>query len=310
MRVGMLGGGAMGSLFAGLLAGAGRSVAVLDRNPDHVARLQDPGLRIEGATEWQGRIEADTDPAELGRVDLLFVWVKSHQTADALAGATPLYDEATTVCTLQNGLGNAETVADFLPEENVVAGTTAHGATLESPGRVYHAGRGPTRVGGYFDSAAQHVERVLAALEGAVSVETAADVRDALWEKVLVNVGINAATALARVDNGALTDGPGASVLDRAVWEGARVAAAEGRDVPRDVAARARQVAAATAGNVSSMRADVEAGRHTEIAALNGAVVARGERHGLPTPVNRTLADLVALAAGQEGPDSGGRGQP
>jgi 2-dehydropantoate 2-reductase len=125
------------------------------------------------------------------------------------------------------------------------------------------------------------------------------DIRDAVWEKLLVNVGINAATALARVPNGALIDGPGERVLEAAVAEARRVAAAEGREVSADAAERALDVAESTATNVSSMRADLEAGRRTEVEALNGAVVARGEAHGVPTPVNRTLADLVWLAEGE-----------
>ncbi|MFC7045246.1 ketopantoate reductase family protein [Halobacteriaceae archaeon GCM10025711] len=121
-------------------------------------------------------------------------------------------------------------------------------------------------------------------------------VQDAIWEKVLVNVGINAATALARVDNGLLADtDPGARLLASAVEEAADVARAEGHAVRDDVVEYVSDVASATGSNRSSMRQDVERGRRTEIERLNGAVVARADDHDVAVPVNRTLTDLVRL---------------
>lgn len=122
-------------------------------------------------------------------------------------------------------------------------------------------------------------------------------VRDAVWEKVLVNLGINAATALSQVRNGMIADTePGRRLAEAAVAEGSAVAREEGRTVRDDIVDYVLEIATETAQNKSSMRQDLEAGRTTEIETLNGEILSRAERHGIETPVNRTLADLVRLA--------------
>ncbi|GGM72639.1 2-dehydropantoate 2-reductase [Halarchaeum rubridurum] len=309
MHVGVLGAGSMGSLFAGLLAAADVETTLLAHGGDHVAAVRERGLRIERADGEREVVDIDvvTDPAEAPALDAALVFVKSHATADAadewrdaLAGAH--------VATLQNGLGNAEALAARF--DSVLAGTTSHGAFVEKPGLVRHAGVGDTRLGrwcGPSDDAPACLAGTLSA--AGVDTEVVAAPRTALWHKVLVNVGINAATALARVENGALAErDSGRRLLKRAVTEAARVARAEGVAVD-DPVEETVTVAERTASNVSSMRQDLEAGRETEVEALHGAVVARAVEHDLPAPVNRTLADLVRLAGPQDS-GSSGRGQP
>ncbi|MFB6136042.1 MAG: ketopantoate reductase family protein [Halobacteriaceae archaeon] len=313
MDVLVLGGGAMGSLFAAHLAGGGHAVTLLDRHDDHVAAVRERGLELvtpEGDSR-RVSLDATSDPGDAPVADLLLVCVKTYETDDALASTGPCRDGETLVLTLQNGLGNAETVAGHVPRSNVLAGTTAHGATREGPGRVRHAGRGPTRLGRYFGENDRRVRAVADALTASgVETDVVADVRDAVWEKVLVNVGINAATALARVPNGALAErDPGRRLATAAVEEAAAVARAEGRDVPADPVAETLAVARRTATNVSSMRADLERGERTEVEALHGAVAERADQRGVAVPVNRTLADLVRLAEPPGHSDSGGRGQ-
>ncbi|MFB6120174.1 MAG: ketopantoate reductase family protein [Halobacteriaceae archaeon] len=297
MHVGVVGGGAMGTLLAARLAAAGTDVTLFDAAPDR-ARTAREGVHVEGHDPITVPVDATTDPETARRVAVLVVAVKAHDTADAMADADPVYDDETDVVTLQNGLGNGETIAEYVPESNVVAGTTAHGATFLGPGRVRHAGTGPTRIGRPFAPNGERVTKIAGLLTDAgIETSVVADVRDALWRKVAVNAGINAATALADVDNGAMTEVcAGERLLDAAVSEAVAVGRAAGRDLPDGVVAEAREVAAATATNVSSMRSDLRAGKRTEIEAINGELVARGERHGVAVPVNRTLADLVRLA--------------
>lgn len=297
LRVAVVGSGAMGSLYGGRLARSGVDVTLVDVWKEHVATIREEGLRI-ASSDGEERIDvpATTDPGSVGSVDLVFVFVKSTRTRVAMedaAGAGLL--GGADVLTLQNGLGNPETIAEFVPEERVVAGVTSHGATVEGPGRVFHAGTGPTRIGRYFTENDDRVETVAGALRGAgFETDVIAAVRDAIWEKVLVNVGINAPTALARVPNGALASrAPGRRVVAAAVTEAARVARNEGHEVREGVVDHVLDVADATAENRSSMRQDVEAGRRTEIEAIAGEVVARGERHGVATPTVRTLLELV-----------------
>jgi 2-dehydropantoate 2-reductase len=299
MDVAILGSGAMGSLLGARLAEAGHAVTLVDAWAEHVRAMTDDGLRLTTAgTDERIEVTATTDPSGVPPPDLLVVFVKSIHTGTALADAGPLLGPDVDVLTLQNGLGNAETIAEFVPRENVIAGVTAHGATLEAPGHVYHAGSGPTTIGRYFAATDERVREVAAALTAAGFQTSVADeIRDAIWGKVLVNVGVNAPTALARVENGLLAaTAPGRRIVETAVTEAAAVARAEGRAVDDDVVTEVLEVAEATGTNRSSMLQDVEAERRTEIDRIHGAVVDRADDAGVAVPVNRLLADLVRLA--------------
>jgi 2-dehydropantoate 2-reductase len=306
MRIVVLGAGSLGSLFAGRLAASDADVSLLGRPSEHFERVATAGLELTrpDGTQQTVPVETSTDPQIVDEADVLVVCVKSYDTDEAMGDVSD-HLAGTDVLTLQNGLGNAETIAEYVPEERVVAGTTTHGATVESPGHVRHAGVGDTTIGRYFAANDDRVEALASALTDA-GIETTVtdDPERAVWTKVLVNAGINATTALARVPNGALlADEAGERVLQRAVDEGLDVARAEGVDVPGDVVARTRAVAEGTATNHSSMRQDVEAGRRTEIEALNGELARRAAAHGIDAPVNETLADLVRLAAERNGSD-------
>jgi 2-dehydropantoate 2-reductase len=299
MDIVVLGPGAMGSLFGGLVAAAGESVTLVGRSGEHVSAVAEDGLRLVApdGSERTVEVAATTERSAVADADLVVVFVKSYDTESAVAGVADHLADAD-VLTLQNGLGNAEAIAAHVPRERVLAGATTHGAVREEPGRVRHAGAGGTTLGRYFAPNDDRVREVAALLsEAGVETTVTAQVRDAVWEKVLANVGINAPTTLARVENGRVAETQsGRRLAERAVGEAARVAAAEGRSVPEDVVERTFEVARATAANHSSMRQDLAAGRRTEVEALYGAVVERAERHDLPAPVNRTLADLVRLA--------------
>ncbi|MFC6838100.1 ketopantoate reductase family protein [Halomarina ordinaria] len=301
MEIAVIGSGAMGSLYGGTLAEAGHDVTLVDVWEEHVRTIEESGLRL---TDDDGEraipVRATTDPGTVSPPDLALVFVKSTQTDVALDGARPLLDERVDVLSLQNGLGNAEDIAGYVPERNVVAGVTTHGATLEGPGRVFHAGSGPTRIGRYFVDDDDRVDAIAGAFTAAGLPTTVSDaIRDDIWEKVLVNVGINAPTALARVENGALArTQEGRRVVEAAVHEAVAVARHEGCTIRDDIVDHVVDVAERTGTNASSMLQDVRAGRETEVERIHGAVVRRAARHDLAVPVNRTLADLVRLAQG------------
>ena len=296
MKVVVIGAGAMGSLFGGLLAEAGNNVRLLDIWPEHVAAINAGGLFVERAGKTRTiPVQALTDPAEAGPVDLAVVFVKSAHTADAAHTAAALAGKSGIVLTLQNGLGNADILARIAATATVVAGTTAHGATLLAPGRIRHAGVGPTTIGRWSGEDSDAVDRVAEVFNQAgIETEVAVDVRRVIWEKLIVNVGINAITALTGIKNGQILDLETTRELSRAaVEEAVAVAAARGVTIREDAAEHVLAVARATAANRSSMGQDVDHGRRTEIDAINGAVVREAEMVGIPVPVNRTLADLV-----------------
>lgn len=298
MDVTIIGSGAMGSLYGGLLAASNVEVTLVDIWEEHVQTITTDGLRIVSPTGEQTiDVAATTNVSTIDTTDLIIVFVKSTHTRTALEGLPSKLTENTDVLTLQNGLGNPETIADFVPEENVIAGVTAHGATLEGPGRVFHAGSGPTTIGRYFSDSDTRTHTIAELLTTAgIETDVSDTIRNDLWEKVLVNIGINAPTAIARVKNGCLvTTDPGEALIEAAVAEAARVAHSEGCDIRDDVIQHVKDVAAATGENKSSMLQDIEAGRKTEIDYLHGAIVDRAERNELPVPVNRTLANVVRL---------------
>lgn len=285
MDIVVFGAGSLGSLVGGLLARA-HDVTLVGRDP-HVRTVSESGLRLSGAIETTVRPDAATTPPE--RADLAVVTVKAGDTAgaaDALADTT-----LDAVLSLQNGMGNESILADALPCP-ILAGTTTYGARLTDPGHVECTGIGDVVLGARDGGPSQLADRVGAAFSTAdVQTTVVTDMPRRLWKKLAVNAGINATTALARVHNGALVDGPAGDTARAAACEVARVAQEEGIALSESVASEAvANVAEATAANTSSMYQDVLAGKPTEIDAINGYVADRAEGS---VPVNETLTNLV-----------------
>jgi 2-dehydropantoate 2-reductase len=294
MRVAIVGAGAMGGLIGFYLA-AVVDVVLVDPWAEHVAAISAAGLSCEREGEVQVRpARAVSDPALAGPCDAAIVLVKARQTPWAAEACRSLLAPGAVAYTLQNGVGNREALAAELGAGRVGQGVTALGATLLGPGRVRHAGIGTTTLGAAPD---RGLAEGLAALLTAAGLpaEVSDDVEGLLWGKLLVNVGINALTALLRVPNGALVDSIAArALMVEAVAEAAAVAAARGVRLPYDdPAAHVEAVARATGANRSSMLQDVLRGAATEVAAINGAVVREGARLGVPTPLNAALVALV-----------------
>jgi len=298
MKIAVIGAGAMGSLFGALLAEAGSSVWLVDVWKEHVAAVNDGGLIIESEEKQRSvKIRATLDPAEAGSAQLVVVFVKSTHTAAASRTAARLAGSGGTVLTLQNGMGNAELLAAAAPAEHIVVGTTSHGATLLGPGHIRHAGKGPTVIGPWSKTGGgMHQAKAAGAVfnEASIPTEVVEEVLPVLWNKLIINVGINAITALTGIKNGQLLDLEATRRLSAAaVKEAVAVARAQGISVREDAVDHVLAVAEATAANRSSMGQDVDQKRTTEIDAINGYVVRSAEALGLSVPVNQTLAALI-----------------
>jgi len=317
MKVGIIGAGAMGSLL-GFYLSAAADVWLLDSWQAQVDAINAAGLccELDGIAELR-HPRAASDPAAIGACDIVLVLVKAHQTPWAaeqaqlllkpadLAADQPTSRQAdhnrpasspeTLVVTLQNGVGNREALASVLGSARVGQGVTALGATLLAPGRVRHAGQGPTVFARAPDPAAM---AALADLFNACGLpaELSDDLDALVWSKLVVNAGINALTALLRVHNRALATVPQArALLEQAVAEAVAVAQVHGVTLQvAEAQARVLAVAEATGANRSSMLQDVLRGSPSEIATINGAIVREGQRLGIPTPVNALLTALVA----------------
>jgi 2-dehydropantoate 2-reductase len=285
MDILVFGAGSLGSLLGGLLARA-HQVTLVGRDP-HMQAIDDVGLRITGEEPTTVHPRARTEPP--ATADLAIVTVKSYDTG---AAARTLADCALDAClSVQNGLGNEATLAAAL-DCPVLAGTCTYGARRQAPGAVECTGIGEVTFGPFRESDGTATPAVRDAFRAADIETTVADaIETHLWSKLAVNCGINAVTALAHVENGALVDGPAAGIAREAAMETAAVAREQGIDL---AAAEATEtlttVARDTAANHSSMYQDMAADSRTEIDAINGSVV---ETAAQAVPVNETITGLV-----------------
>lgn len=303
MRIGIVGTGAMGLLFAHLLSRAeGTDIWLLDIHPEREEKIRREGLLVEGVSGEHCIWPQITVKAEsIGHVDLLMVCVKSPDTYDASQNAKPLVGPGTTVLTVQNGLGNMERIESALGPGRTLGGTTSMGATVTGMNRIRHAGWGETVIG---EPGGKRTERAEAVLElfrrSGLDISFTDDLPGLLWSKLIINVGINALTALTRLRNGQLLAHEGArAVMGMAVEEATQVARTLGIRLLYDhPVEKVEGVCRATAGNVSSMLQDVLREKRTEIEQINGAVVREAAGLGIDAPVNKTLVGLVRTLEG------------
>ncbi len=291
----VVGPGAMGCLFAARLKKAGHGAILLDYRPDRVDHINEHGIRVEGITgEYELRVQAVTGKST-ERPDAVLICVKANQTRKAANELAAWLDSDTRVLTLQNGLGNVEILEEIFGKDRVLGGVTAEGATLLGRGHIRHAGQGDTIIGPEGPPDGPVREIVSAFKQAGFNIRPAQNVNDLIWGKLIVNVGINALTAITRLKNGRLPDIEGTRlIMEEAVREAVAVARAKKITLPYpDPRKRVTEVCLATAENIASMLQDVLKQRITEVAFINGAIVLEGKELGISTPVNHTLTCLV-----------------
>ncbi len=291
----IVGPGAMGCLFAARLKQAGYNVTLLDHIEKRAALINKKGIRVEGILgEYTVQV-----PTVIGRIssfpDVVVICVKANETRQASMDIKPMIGPKSFVLTLQNGLGNVEILQEIFGKERTLGGVTAEGATLLGDGHVRHAGHGDTKFGSDVPIGDVLDEIVSAFDEAGFKTQSADNVSSLIWGKLIVNVGINALTAITRLKNGRLPDVEGTmEVMEHAIREAVAVANEKGVDLPYpDPLGRVVEVCRATAENIASMLQDVLKQSLTEVAFINGAIVNEGETLGIPTPVNHTLTCLV-----------------
>jgi 2-dehydropantoate 2-reductase len=286
----------MGSLFAARFALAGLPVTLFGRPAPHLCQIQRHGLWLEelDSSRHLLPLAVATDPGAAAATELALVMVKTWATTAALLPLRDTLPAAAIVLTLQNGLGNQESIQQVLPGHEVIVGVTSQGAVRPDPGTVQHTGAGPTVVGWPAGAVDERVIRIAGQLKMAgISTAAVADIDRWVWRKLAVNAAINGPTALAGVPNGAIaTDSRLRAAADILAGEVAAVAYARGLPLDR-VEELVAEIARATATNRSSMWQDLAAGRPTEVAAIYDAVIAAGGQAGIDTPANRVLSALI-----------------
>lgn len=297
MRVCVVGCGAVGSLFAANLARLDDvEVWAYDLARDHVGAINRDGLRLSGAGDVVGHPHATADAGELPACDFGIVATKAMHTAAAIAATAHAFADGC-VATIQNGLGNEETIAEQV--ERVIRGTTFPAGKIVAPGHVQWDVKGDTTFGPFEPKPAptEEIRRLADACTRAGMPSTAvSDARGPQWRKVIFNASTNPIGALTGLTHGRVCEDPALRALvSGLVKEGKAVAAAQGIELDADPEALIDHAARPDVAydHKASMLQDVEARRATEIDYLNGGIVRFGDEHGVPTPLNRAIRTLV-----------------
>lgn len=305
MRVAILGSGSLGSLYAALLSRVEGVELLVHGRGTHGAHMAAEGLQLEGesvhfvsnADVFFSLDEVGLPPVAMGAIDYVLLTGKADQTLSLASLARKLLTPDGYALSLSNGLGHAEKCQDVLGPQRVFAATSTHGAWRPSPGTVHWAGKGETTIGalpgGPGQSEAQPLLDVLQ--HAGLSPEWSSDGVATVWRKVLLNIAINPIAALAGVENGELLRPDLFSSAFSTMLEGAAVARLERVSLPSnsELEEQLRHVLMATSSNMCSMLQDLRSGRKTEISVLNQAIVERGERAGIATPLNQMLVAMV-----------------
>lgn len=300
MEIAILGAGAMGSLFGGLLAEAGHDVTLLDIDEAHLEAIRRDGLRL--ATDTGERVvtklRALRPEAAQRAPELLIVFTKTMHTEAALDAARALIGPHTSVLSLQNGLGNVERLARSVPRERIMVGVTTWPADKPSAGHVSSHGSGMTRLMSADGETRVSVARTVAALNSAdLACSADPDVWITIWEKVAFNAALNSLCAVTQCTVGELSNVPdGPALALQIVAEVAAVARASGVAVDEaHMVDNVRHALANHRAHRPSMLQDVLAGRKTEIESINGAVVEAARAVPMTVPCTQTLLQLVRL---------------
>ena len=302
MRIAIMGSGGVGGYFGAKLARAECDVTFIARGA-HLEAMQKNGLLVESKA---GNIQIESpqvtsDPASIGTVDLVLFGVKLWDTEAAAKAIVPLVGPQTAVVSFQNGVQKDELLRSIVGESAVMGGVCYIAATIARPGVIQHNGAMQKLVfGEYGNKGATRTQALLEACKKAgIDAEVSADIRRATWEKFVFLVGLSATTATMRAPVGTVRANPRArTMLLDAMKEVVAVGRAEGVALPEDFADNRLAFCDSLPPEMNaSMRNDLERGNRLEVEWLSGDVVARGQRLGVATPINRTVYDILAVHA-------------
>jgi 2-dehydropantoate 2-reductase len=293
----VVGCGAVGSLFAANLAQLEDvEVWAFDLDGEHVAAINEHGLRLSGAGEVVGELRATTNADDLPPSDFGIVATKCMHTAAAIEATAPAFATGA-VCSVQNGVGNEEAIAQRV--ERVIRGTTFPAGRVVEPGHVQWDVKGDTTVGPFEPSPAPMAEvgrLAEACTRAGLPTEAVADARGPQWRKLIFNAATNPIGALTGLTHGRVCEDPGLRrLVSQLVDEGKAVAAAQGIELDADPEELIDHAARPDVAydHKASMLQDVEARRPTEIDYLNGGIVRFGREQGVPTPLNEAVTALI-----------------
>lgn len=300
MKIAVVGAGAVGSVIGGILTEGGANVVLVDIWKEHVDAINEKGLLMTGYGEERTiKVRATSNFKEVGVVDLVILMTKACQTEQAIRDALPLVGENTTVLTLQNGLGNEEIIGKAVGNKKVMGGCTISGGDLLSPGKVREVA-GLTYIGELNRGVSERGKRISKVFnEAGFKTTLSENILVDIWRKLLFNVAVNPTAALCRLfcNEEMFEIKEVKEMMFDAIDEAGQVARLEGIEVdPKEVKetlVNTLREQGPTGSGKSGMLVDVEHERKTEIDFINGAIVRLGKKHGIRTPVNKTLVAAV-----------------
>ena len=296
----VVGAGAMGCYFGGMLIKAGHTVSFVDVNPEQIATINQRGMILEtddGAFEMPANASLAKDV--IHPADLVILFTKTMHTKGAMESIRHILTNETVVLSLQNGLGNAERIGQFVNPDRIVVGTTLVPADLKGPGHVASHGPSSSHI---MDSTLKNPEWLadLSAMFNLAELTTSVDpeIMTVIWSKVAFNAALNAICSITGSSPGGLTPSPAFKELAKqVVHETVLVGHANGVVLDESYIWNNVEMAMREHPNHKpSMLQDIEAARATEVDAINGAIVEAASLVGLQAPVNQTLAQLVRLS--------------
>ncbi len=299
MKIAIVGVGAMGSVYAALLADQGKhDVWAVDTWKEHVDTIREKGLRVEGASgDRTVRMNATTNAADVKDADLVIVATKYDGVGAAAKAALTMAKPEAPILAIQNGLGSADIVADVVGSKRIMLGVVGgFGASMKGPGHAHHNGMEFLRLGEMDGGMSERLETVANAWrQGGFKVLTFDDIHKMIWEKLICNCTYSGPCAITGLRVGEIQASPsGWSIAAACAHEAFQVARAKGIELDFDDPVRyVREFGKKIPGARPSMLLDHLAGRRAEVDNINGAIPREGARIGIATPVNSVVVALL-----------------
>ncbi|MFH1540966.1 MAG: 2-dehydropantoate 2-reductase [Elusimicrobiota bacterium] len=298
MKIAIIGSGAMGTLFAGLLSKSANDIYLLTKNKKAEKTIKKNGIKISGITKItishsNPKLKITSNPIEISQPDLIIIFVKSYDTVFAVASIKKMMCKNTTVLTIQNGLGNYEILSKFLNKKRIISGTTSESSTFIKQGKVIHTGSGETII----EKSGKNISKQIADIFNACGIKTILSdkIISVKWSKLVLNCAINPVAAISNVKNGEIIKRK--NLFETAVESGKEVVLVAKKLKIKilfdDVAKKIEEICSATSENTNSMLADILSKKKTEIDFLNGTVVNIAKKLKIPVPVNKSLFEII-----------------
>ena len=295
MRIAIIGGGAMGCLYAGYLSQK-NEVILVDPSEEKCNTINENGVIIdEDGAQFVGYPKAVTTASGIGPVDVVALFVKALVSERALTQHRELIGEHTLLLTLQNGGGHEQILGQFAPVENIVIGTTGHNASVLAHGHIRHGGKGPTTMGMLCKPDARFDALCAAFTSAGFETVISSDIRRVVYEKLIINASSSVLTGILQKPQGFIATNQAAfTIAKRLITEICAVALADG--VPLDVNAQIERVKNQCMNHqqdITSIYADLRDHRQTEVDYISGSIVAAGKRLGVATPFGEMAVLMV-----------------